>query len=189
MAPQKMPSIISTPRFPFRDRATGSIMDMPITEDSPGITPTKMPHSTPPRMDSNPTGVSTRARLCVKAANIFCDPLLLKQHALGQDNIHDQREQNIDKAGDPQRGQKDPHRAALPHGQHSGRHKDQRGGDEAEEVQQHCIGDHDHKDDEQTEMFCQQLYDLAMISHQPLPAEKMTEFIQRSNKIMMLLTK
>ena len=47
----------------------------------------------------------------------------------------------------------------------------------------------DHKDDEQTEMFCQQLYDLAMISHQPLPAEKMTEFIQRSNKIMMLLTK
>ena len=44
----------------------------------------------------------------------------------------------------------------------------------------------DHKDDEQTEMFCQQLYDLAMISHQPLPAEKMTEFIQRSNKIMML---
>ena len=47
----------------------------------------------------------------------------------------------------------------------------------------------DHKDDEQTEMFCQQLYDLAMISHHPLPAEKMTEFIQRSNKIMMLLTK
>lgn len=47
----------------------------------------------------------------------------------------------------------------------------------------------DHKDDEQTEMFCQQLYDLAMISHQLLPAEKMTEFIQRSNKIMMLLTK
>ena len=47
----------------------------------------------------------------------------------------------------------------------------------------------DHKDDEQTEMFCQQLYDLAMISHQPLPAEKMTEFIQRSNNIMMLLTK
>ena len=39
------------------------------------------------------------------------------------------------------------------------------------------------------EMICQQLYDLAMISHQPLQADKMTEFINRSNEIMMLLTK
>ena len=47
----------------------------------------------------------------------------------------------------------------------------------------------DNTEGEHVDMFCKQLYDLAMISHQPLPAEKMTEFIQRSNKIMMLLTK
>ena len=45
------------------------------------------------------------------------------------------------------------------------------------------------KDGDNTELFCKQLYDLALISHQPLPADKMTEFIQRSNEIMMLLAK
>jgi molecular chaperone HtpG len=45
------------------------------------------------------------------------------------------------------------------------------------------------KEGDNTEMFCKQLYDLALISHQPLAADKMTEFIQRSNDIMMLLTK
>ena len=45
------------------------------------------------------------------------------------------------------------------------------------------------KDGEHSDMFCKQLYDLAMISHQPLQADKMTEFISRSNEIMMLLTK
>ena len=35
----------------------------------------------------------------------------------------------------------------------------------------------------------EQLYDLAMISHQPLAPEKMTKFISRSNEIMMLLAK
>ncbi len=39
------------------------------------------------------------------------------------------------------------------------------------------------------EMFCKQLYDLALIAHQPLKTEKMTEFIKRSNEIMMELTK
>lgn len=38
-------------------------------------------------------------------------------------------------------------------------------------------------------MICEQLYDLAMISHKPLEAEAMTKFIARSNEIMMLLTK
>ncbi len=47
----------------------------------------------------------------------------------------------------------------------------------------------ENKEGENTELFCKQLYDLALISHQPLPAEKMTEFIQRSNEIMMLLAK
>ena len=41
---------------------------------------------------------------------------------------------------------------------------------------------------DKTDLFCKQLYDLAMISHQPLEAEKMSEFIERSNEIMMMLT-
>lgn len=45
------------------------------------------------------------------------------------------------------------------------------------------------KDGENTDMFCKQLYDLALISHQPLEADKMTEFIERSNEIMMMLAK
>lgn len=47
----------------------------------------------------------------------------------------------------------------------------------------------EHKDGEHVEMFCKQLYDLAMIAHKPLPAEEMTDFVARSNEIMMLLAK
>ncbi len=47
----------------------------------------------------------------------------------------------------------------------------------------------EHKDGENIHLFCEQLYDLAMISHQPLSPEKMTKFISRSNEIMMLLAK
>ena len=42
---------------------------------------------------------------------------------------------------------------------------------------------------EQTPMICEQLYDLALLSHKPLEPEAMTRFIQRSNEIMMFLTK
>lgn len=42
---------------------------------------------------------------------------------------------------------------------------------------------------EQTPMICEQLYDLAMLSHKPLEPEAMTKFIQRSNEIMMFLAK
>ncbi|MGY3664612.1 MAG: molecular chaperone HtpG [Roseburia sp. 1XD42-69] len=45
------------------------------------------------------------------------------------------------------------------------------------------------KESEHVKDFCEQLYDLAMISNQPLAPEAMTKFIARSNKIMMLLTK
>ncbi len=45
------------------------------------------------------------------------------------------------------------------------------------------------KDSENVPMFCEQLYDLALISHEPLKPEAMTKFIERSNKIMMLLVK
>lgn len=47
----------------------------------------------------------------------------------------------------------------------------------------------EHKDSEHVPTFCQQLYDLALISNQPLAPEAMTKFIARSNEIMMLLTK
>ena len=46
-----------------------------------------------------------------------------------------------------------------------------------------------HKDSEHVPMMCEQLYDLAMLSHTPLAPEEMTKFITRSNKIMMLLAK
>lgn len=45
----------------------------------------------------------------------------------------------------------------------------------------------DHKDEEKTSMICEQLYDLALLSHKPLNGEAMTKFIARSNEIMMLL--
>jgi len=47
----------------------------------------------------------------------------------------------------------------------------------------------ENKEGSNTDMFCKQLYDLAMISHKPLSAEAMTEFVARSNEIMMLLAK
>ena len=46
-----------------------------------------------------------------------------------------------------------------------------------------------HKDGENTEMFCHQLYDLAMMANKPLSPEEMTEFVKRSNEIMMKLAK
>ncbi len=46
-----------------------------------------------------------------------------------------------------------------------------------------------HPQGEHTNMICEQLYDLAMISHAPLAPEAMTKFVNRSNEIMMLLTK
>ena len=39
------------------------------------------------------------------------------------------------------------------------------------------------------ELICQQLYDLAMLSHKPLQADELTAFIARSNELMMKLAK
>ena len=47
----------------------------------------------------------------------------------------------------------------------------------------------ENKDSEHVPMMCQQLYDLAVIANKPLTPEKMTQFIARSNEIMMLLAK
>ena len=46
-----------------------------------------------------------------------------------------------------------------------------------------------HKKSKKVPVICEQLYDLAMLSHKPLPPERMTKFVERSNEIMMLLTK
>ena len=45
------------------------------------------------------------------------------------------------------------------------------------------------KEGEHTNLFCKQLYDLALLGNKPLNPEEMTEFIKRSNEIMMLLAK
>lgn len=47
----------------------------------------------------------------------------------------------------------------------------------------------DHKEAENVDIICEQLYDLALIQQSTLQPEAMTKFIERSNKIMMLLTK
>ena len=47
----------------------------------------------------------------------------------------------------------------------------------------------ENKNNENVPLFCEQLYDLAVISHEQLTPEAMTKFIERSNKIMQLLCK
>ncbi len=47
----------------------------------------------------------------------------------------------------------------------------------------------EHTDDKNTRMICEQLYDLALLQHAPLEPEAMANFVERSNDIMMLLTK
>lgn len=45
-----------------------------------------------------------------------------------------------------------------------------------------------HQEGEQSELICEQLYDLAKLQHSPLSPEAMSRFISRSNEIMMVLT-
>lgn len=45
------------------------------------------------------------------------------------------------------------------------------------------------KENENVSIICKQLYDLAMLAHKPLNPDEMTAFVQRSNEIMMMLTK
>jgi molecular chaperone HtpG len=47
----------------------------------------------------------------------------------------------------------------------------------------------ENQEGENVDIICEQLYDLALIQQGPLQPEAMTKFINRSNKIMMLLTK
>lgn len=43
------------------------------------------------------------------------------------------------------------------------------------------------KGNENVDLFCEQLYDLALLANQPLSAEQMTNFVKRSNDIMLKL--
>lgn len=47
----------------------------------------------------------------------------------------------------------------------------------------------ENKDEKNTKLISEQLYDLAKIQNAPLSAEAMTKFVARSNEIMLLLTK
>ena len=47
----------------------------------------------------------------------------------------------------------------------------------------------DNPESDNVTMFCEQLYDLAMVGHGQVAPERMTAFIARSNRIMELLTK
>ena len=41
---------------------------------------------------------------------------------------------------------------------------------------------------ELTGKICEQLYDMASLTHGSLPPERMTKFVARSNEIMMMMT-
>ena len=45
------------------------------------------------------------------------------------------------------------------------------------------------KEGDLTKLVCEQLYDLAVITHRQLTPEEMTKFVERSNEIMMEMTK
>ena len=47
----------------------------------------------------------------------------------------------------------------------------------------------ENKESEHVPMFAEQLYDLALLSNQPLSTDAMTKFVKRSHDIMLLLTK
>lgn len=47
----------------------------------------------------------------------------------------------------------------------------------------------DNPEGENTNMVCEQLYDLALLAHAPLESDAMTKFIARSNEILSLMTK
>ncbi len=49
--------------------------------------------------------------------------------------------------------------------------------------------EHEDKADDTSKMICEQVYDLARLQQSPLKADEMTKFIQRSNEILLKLTK
>jgi molecular chaperone HtpG len=47
----------------------------------------------------------------------------------------------------------------------------------------------ENKESDKAPVICEQLYDLAMMSHKQLSPEEMTKFVQRSNEILLMITK
>ena len=47
----------------------------------------------------------------------------------------------------------------------------------------------ENKESDKAPVICEQLYDLAMLSHKQLSPKAMTKFVQRSNEILLMLTK
>lgn len=47
----------------------------------------------------------------------------------------------------------------------------------------------ENKDSSKVPVICEQLYNLAMMSHKQLSSQEMTRFVQRSNEILLMLTK
>ena len=47
----------------------------------------------------------------------------------------------------------------------------------------------ENKESDKAPLICEQLYDLAMMSHKQLSPEEMTKFVQRSNEILLMITK
>ena len=47
----------------------------------------------------------------------------------------------------------------------------------------------ENKDAEAVPVICEHLYDLALMSHKQLSSEEMTNFVKRSNEILLMLTK
>ena len=47
----------------------------------------------------------------------------------------------------------------------------------------------ENKESDKASVICEQLYDLAMMSHKQLSPEEMTKFVQRSNEILLMITK
>lgn len=54
---------------------------------------------------------------------------------------------------------------------------------------EYVIAHKDDKDNKNEALICEQLYDLAKLQQGPLDAEAMTKFVNRSNDIMVALTK
>ena len=49
------------------------------------------------------------------------------------------------------------------------------------------VADNKDSEDESVAMICEQLYDLAAMANRPLSAQEMSKFVERSNKIMLLI--
>jgi hypothetical protein len=61
------------PFEPESERVSGSIIDMPITEDKPGMTPTQTPQRAPENNDKRLAGLITDAKAWKKALIVLLD--------------------------------------------------------------------------------------------------------------------